>query len=106
MNVWNSTKNIKNKLRSSLPLNQIEKTKRKQTINILTTCFICLIGLFPIAIMFMINKKNINNDDYMLLFGIFTLFIEASYIFNFIFFIFFNPKFRQITIKMFDFHSV
>ena len=63
----NNSNNISTNIRSSLPLtrSKFEQTKRKQTINILTTCFICLIGRLPIAIVFLI--KNLNFDNYQLL---------------------------------------
>lgn len=97
----NNSNNISTNIRSSLPLtrSKFEQTKRKQTINILTTCFICLIGRLPIAIVFLI--KNLNFDNYRLLFGIATMLVETSYIFNFIYFLFFNQKFRNIVMNIF-----
>ena len=97
----NNSNNISTNIRSSLPLtrSKFEQTKRKQTINILTTCFICLIGRLPIAIVFLI--KNLNFDNYQLLFGIATMLVETSYIFNFIYFLFFNQKFRNIVMNIF-----
>jgi hypothetical protein len=96
----NSLNIISNNVRSSLPLtrNKFEQTKRKQTINILTTCFICLIGRLPIAVVFLI--KDPNYDD-KFLFGIATMLVETSYVFNFIYFLFFNQKFRKIVLNIF-----